>query len=118
MSHKRILRYHPLIELLVKKKISNDQFKSLIKSLNYEAIKFICECCKNAISKQYVFSMKDKKRTSFLKLINSNSKLIKKLCMNRDNCAQKRKVIIQKGYGIIMPILASVIPLLTSLLTK
>ena len=118
MSHKRLLKYHPLIQILVKKKLTNEQFKSLAQSLDYEAIKFICECCKNVISKQYVLSMQKKKRKRFLKLIHSNSKIVKKLCANHNNCAQTRKVIVQKGYGIIIPIRTSVIPLLASLLMK
>ena len=118
MSRKKITKYHPLIEFITKKKFSNEQFRSLINSFNSETIKFICECCKNAISKNYVQSMHRKKRESFLKVINPSSKLIKRLCKNSENCVEKRKIIVQKGYGIIIPILASVLPLLTSILSK
>ena len=66
MSRKKITKYHPLIVLLTKrKKISNEQFRSLIHSFNSETIKFFCECCKNAISKNYVQSMHRKKRKHF-----------------------------------------------------
>ena len=47
-----------------------------------------------------------------------SSKLIKILCKNSENCVEKRKIIVQKGFGIIIPILSSVLPLLTSILSK
>jgi len=118
MTRKRLLAYYPLVDLLAKQKLSNDQFKCIIECLNDDVIDFLCECCKNAISKEYVTSMSKKEKKLFLNVINPHSKTIKKLCTKRTNCNRNRKVIAQKGYGFIIPILASVLPLLSSILVK
>ena len=118
MTRKRLLAYYPLVDLLAKQKFSGDQFKCIIQCLNDDVIEFLCECCKNAISKEYVSSMSKKEKKLFLNVINPHSKIIKKLCGKRTNHARNRKVIAQKGYGFIIPILASVLPLLSSILVK
>ena len=56
MTRKRLIAYYPLVELLAKQKLSSDQFKCRVECLNDDAIEFLCECCKNAILKEYVSS--------------------------------------------------------------
>ena len=65
MTRKLLLSYYTLVDLLAKQKLSNDQFKCIIKCPNDNVIEFLCECCKNAISKEYVASMTKKKGNYF-----------------------------------------------------
>ena len=65
MTRKRLLAYYPLVDLLAKQKFSGDQFKCIIQCLNDDVIEFLCECCKNAISMEYVSSLSKYKRNYF-----------------------------------------------------
>ena len=86
MTDKKFKKYYPLIEVLAKKRISKDQFSSMIHSLNDPAVEFICECCKNAISKSYFLQMSNKNRKLLYKKVGPSSKIIK-------NYAKSEKVI-------------------------
>ena len=116
MTNKQLRCYFPLIELLVKKHISVNQFKSIISSINDNAIKFLCECCCNAISREYVLSMTSARKRYLLKVINPYKNIIKSLCRRKKYYNKSRRLLLQMGYGFSMPILASILPLLSSLI--
>ena len=108
----------PLLHLITRKHISCECFVSLVQSLNEEAIKFICECIKNAISVKYVSQFNKKRKSLFLKRLLPNRRILKHLCKKTYSYKKQRKLIAQKGYGFIIPILTAVIPLIASLLGR
>lgn len=118
MSKKSLHKYLPLIKFLTEKQIPRKSFECLIQNLDERAIKFICECVQNAISVKHISSLNGKKKTSFLNAILPNKKLLKNLCEKHKNYRRHRKIIAQKGYGFILPVLSAIIPLITSLLAR
>ena len=118
MTVKRLERYFPLVKLLAKKKFSIDEFKSIIHSLDNDTVKFICECCRNVISKRYLTTLKPAKKRKFIRLVTPHKSLLKSICRKRKNYLINKRTISQKGYGLIIPILSTVLPLIFSLLRK
>ena len=118
MTVKRLERYFPLVKLLAKKKFSIDEFKSIIHSLDNDTVKFICECCRNVISKRYLTTLKPAKKRNFIRLVTPHKSLLKSICRKRKNYLINKRTISQKGYGLIIPILSTVLPLIFSLLRK
>ena len=118
MTVKRLERYFPFVKLLVKRKLSIDEFKSLIRSLDNDAVKFICECCRNVISKRYVSTLNPNKKRILIKLLSPHKSFLRSICRKRKNYVVNKKPIIQRGYGLIIPILSTVLPLIFSLLRK
>lgn len=109
-------KYLPLLELLTRKQISRKCFMSVINSLDDKSIKFICECIHNAISLKYISTLNNKQKSSLLKKILPNKRIIKHLCKKAKRYNSHKKIIAQKGYGFIIPILSAIVPLISSLL--
>ena len=118
MSKKVLQKYLPLVKLLTQNHMPRRSFECLINSLDERAIKFLCECIQNAISLKHISRLNTKKKTSFLKTILPNKKVLKHLCKKRNNYKRSRKIIAQQGYGFLLPILSAIIPLVASLLTR
>lgn len=100
------------------KRFSREYFTGVIQSLDDAAIKFICECVKNVISVNFFSYLNPKQKHKFLGQIEPNRKLILHLCKRKNSYKPHRKIIAQKGYGFIIPILTAVLPLIASLLAK
>jgi len=118
MSNKKLKKYLPLIELLGRKKISKECFVSLFESFNDNAVKFVCECVQNAISCQNTSQLMTKKRNFLIRKVKPYKKILKQLCKKKKCYKTHKKIIIQHGYGLLFPILSTVIPLITSLISK
>ena len=118
MTVKRLERYFPLVKLLAKKKFSIDEFKSIIHSLDNDTVKFICECCRNVISKRYLTTLKPAMKRNFIRLVTPHKSLLKYICRKRNNYLVNKWTISRKGYGLIIPILSTVLPLIFLLLRK
>jgi len=118
MTIKLLNKYLPLLQLITRKNISRQCFVSLVQSLDEEAVKFFCECVQNAISVKYVSQLNKRQKTLFLKRILPNRRVLKHLCKKTQSYKHQRKIISQKGYGFIIPILSAVIPLIASLLSS
>ena len=118
MSKKVLQKYLPLAKLLTKNHIPRRSFESLINSLDESAIKFLCECIQNAITLKHISRLNTKKKALFLKTISPNKKVLKHLCKKRNNYKGSRKIIAQRGYGFLLPILSAIIPLAASLLIR
>lgn len=118
MAVKRLERYFPFVKLLVKRKFSIDEFKSLICSLDNDAVIFICEFCRNLISKRYVSTLNPNQKKILIKLLSPHKSFLKSICRKRKNHVVNKKPIIQRGYGLIIPILSTILPLIFSLLRK
>ncbi|RZD34245.1 MAG: hypothetical protein CXT79_02970 [Thaumarchaeota archaeon] len=88
MSNKKLAKYLPLIELLNKKKISRKCFASLFESFNDDAIKFICECIQNAISRQHFSQLTLKERNFLIRKVRPYKSILKKLCKS-SKCYKK-----------------------------
>ena len=111
-------KYLPLLELLTRKHISRKCFASVINSLDDKSIKFICECIHNAISLRYISTLNRKQKSTLLKKILPNKRIIKHLCKKPKRYSSHKNIIAQKGYGFIIPILSAIVPLISSLLGK
>ena len=70
------------------------------------------------ILSSFVSSLNAKKRKSLLAVITPYKQIIKSLCKKRKNYQKNKASIIQYGYGFIIPILATVIPLISSLIAN
>ena len=101
MTRKRLLAYYPLVDLLAKQKFSGDQFKCIIECLNDDVIEFLCECCKNAISKEYVSSMSKKEKKLFLNVINPHSKIIKNFVVRGQITLVIERLLPKKGMDLL-----------------
>ncbi len=111
-------KYLPLLELLTKNRISRKCFISLINSLDDKTIKFICECVNNAISLRHISTLNRKQKSVLLRKILPNKRVIKHLCKKAKRYRSHKKIIAQKGYGFIIPLISAIIPLISSLLSK
>ena len=118
MRGKRFYKYYPLIRLLIRKKLTLLEFQSIIRSFSDDTIKFICECCRNAISTCFVESLNCKQKSKLVKSITTYEKEIKAVCRKKKHFRKSRKIFLQKGYGFIFPILSAIIPLISSLISK
>ena len=118
MSNANLKKYLPLIRLLSRKNLTREFFTAVVQSLDEPAIKFLCECVKNSTSTQYLSQLDEKKKKGFLKKILPNRKILKRLCRKVKHYSQHKNLLIQKGYGIIIPILSAVAPLIASLLAS
>lgn len=118
MCKKKLKKYLPLLRLLIRKRLPREYFTAVIQSLDDETIRFICECVQNTISLQYVSRLDARKRRFFLKKITPNRKILQGLCKKEKSYKNHRKIIVQKGYGFLIPIISAVIPLIVSLLSK
>lgn len=111
-------KYLPLLELLTRKHISRKCFTSIINSLDDKSIKFICECIHNTLSLKYISALNKNQKSLLLKKILPNKRIIKHLCKKAKTYSSRKKIIAQKGYGFIIPILSAIVPLISSLLGK
>ena len=99
MTVKRLERYFPLVKLLAKKKFSIDEFKSIIHSLDNDTVKFICECCRNVISKRYLTTLKPAKKRKFIRLVTPHKSLLKSICRKRKITSWIKERLVKKGTG-------------------
>ena len=118
MKNKNLNKYLPLLQLLTRKHFTRESFNAIIQSLDDKAIKFICECIQNAISVQHISRLNKRKKKCFLKKIIPSRCVLKYLCKKAKKYTRHRKLIVQKGYGFLVPILSTIIPLITSLLAS
>ena len=116
MAGRSFKTYLPLLKFLTKKRISKENFVSIISCLDEATIKFLGECVHNAISFKYVSKLERNKRSTLLKKYTHIKEAIKYLCKKGKKLNTRKKLIIQKGYGFLFPILSVIIPLVTSLL--
>ena len=116
MTGRSFKTYLPLLKFLTKKRISKENFVSIISCLDEGTIKFLCECVHNAISFKYVSKLERNKRSTLLRKILPYKRAIKYLCKKGKKLNTRKKLIIQKGYEFLFPILSVIIPLVTSLL--
>ena len=118
MTITKFKKYLPLVELLTRRHISQKSFISIINSLDDKSIKFICECINNEISLRYISTLDRKQKSTLLKKILPNKRIIKRLCKKATQYRSHKKIIAQKGHGFIIPLLSAIIPLISSLLSK
>ena len=67
MTIKKFEKHLPLLKLLIKKRLSQKCFMSLIQSLDDKSIEFIYEYIHNAISLKYMSRLNTKQKSTLLK---------------------------------------------------
>jgi len=118
MASNRLKKNLPLMKILeskLKNKKKIEEFHSLIGNLDDKSLEFLAECVQNGVNPDFVGKLPSKKKASYLKKITPFKKEIKKVIKKTTSNKKKRR-IIQKGGGWFLPILSSVIPLITDLI--
>ena len=112
-----VRKYFNLIQFLSSKKIEKKSFQAVINSLDNNTLKFLCECIRNAISKTYVSRLRENKRRLFLKKIYPHKNILKRLTRKVKKYSNRKRIIVQYGYGFMVPILSTLIPLIYELVS-
>ena len=99
MHKKELCKYVPLLTILKGRTLTRSAFKSLMECLDEKAIKFLCECVKNGISKNRVPSLPVSKKNGLLKIVFPYKKLLSKICKKTKKYGRRKKVLLQKGCG-------------------
>jgi hypothetical protein len=118
MATNKLKKNLPLMKVLeskLKNKKKIEEFHSLIECLGDKSLEFLAECVQNGINPDFVSKLPTKEKTAYLKKITPFKKDIKKVIKKTTSSKKKRK-IIQKGSGWFLPILSSVIPLISDLI--
>ena len=116
MSRARLRKYLPLLHLLTKKG-NKEQKIALIECLSEDSTDFICECLRNAVSPKFVAQFPNTKRKSLLKKISPYKKELKLLITKKIGKVRRKKILQKGGFLSLLPLLTSVIPMITSLVT-
>ena len=114
MRKKEVIKYLSLLKILKNTKNDPPKFRCLVECFDEKTVKFLCEGVKNAISKKHVTSLPSKQRKEFLKNLLPRRKLIKKICKKSSHYTRSKKKLIQEGSGFIIPLISTLIPLITS----
>ena len=102
--------------LKIFKKIKGDDCQYLLSHFSDESIEFLAEILYNCMYAN--FKMSSKKKRYLRKKLDPHRVNLKKLTKKSVPVARKRK-LLQKGGGIILPLIASVVgPLIGDLLSK
>lgn len=118
MADSRLKKNLPLMKILeskLKNKKNIVEFQTLIDCLGDKSLEFLSECVQNGINPDFVEKLPSKEKARYLKKISPYKKDIKKIVKKNTSLKKKRK-IIQKGSGWFLPILSSVIPLISDLI--
>ena len=118
MASNKLKKNLPLMKILeskLKNKKKIEEFYSLIDCLGDKSLEFLAECVQNGINPDFVSKLPAKEKSAYLKKITPFKKDIKKVIKKTTSSKKKRK-IIQKGSGWFLPILSSVIPLISDLI--
>ena len=112
VSKKWKKKYFPLMELIVKS--NKPQRDSLLKLLPENAVDVLCECIYNGIGKQNKKALKIMKKENPDMFDKTGRAKLRYLC-NTQSTKMRRRKAIQSG-GAIATILATVLPILASLI--
>lgn len=116
---KSLKRNIPIAKALHKclKRHNEEDFKDMIKCLNDDCVKFLCECVRNVCDVNVFRNLPDFRRRKIQKSSHLYKNDIKKILKPHVSISKKRK-ILQYGSGWFLPLLATVIPMITSLFSK
>ena len=118
MSRHILKNYLPLLKLLTEHRLPKKCFVPLVECFDDNTIKFLCECIRNAISLNHVSKLTKGHKKRLMRRIVPYKCVIKHLCKKTEKTSAKRKIIMQKGYGFLFPLLSTIIPLVSSLLSR
>ena len=102
---KRVHKNHDWLKALHCCRKSEKQ--QLLKAARPELINAICDCIKNVLNGNVPISQSEKKKLGVKKTI------LRKLVDRKTKTPQRKKLLVQHGGGILVPLLA---PILTGLL--
>ena len=98
------------------KKLKPEEFNSFLDHLSDNSVDSICECVYNVINTDLKLSSAKRRKLKNHIVSKCNTKNIKLITNKKVSISKRRKLIKQEG-GFLGPILAAVIPFLTSLFT-
>lgn len=116
----KFTKYLYLLQLLKKncKGDCDEKYKKIISYLDEETLNFLAECIRNILAPQNISVLCTKKKQKQLVSKVSPHKKVIKTVIKRKLPFKKRKKIIQNGGAWFLPLITSIIPLITSLLSK
>ena len=116
---KSLKRNIPIVKTLHKclRKHNAEDFKDIVKCLNDDCIKFLCECVRNVCDVKVFNNLPEQCKKKIRKSSHPYKNDLKKILKPHTSMYKKRK-IIQYGSGWFLPLLTTVIPMITSLFTK
>lgn len=109
----------PVVKALHKclRKHNAEDFKDIIKCLNDDCVKFLCECVRNVCDVDVFKNLPESRKKKIRKTSHLYKTDIKKILKPHTSIGKKRK-ILQYGSGWFLPLLTTVIPMITSLFSK
>lgn len=90
------------------------KFHNLVSFLDEKSLQFLAECVRNSLSPNTVERIPSKKRARLISVIKPHKKEIKEIIKPKISIKRKRD-ILQRGSGWFLPLLSTVIPLISSL---
>ena len=118
MKNRKYCKFLSLISIIRKLGEDKKQFCTLIQCLDENSIKFLCESVKNGISKHQFERLSSKKRRHLLSLISPHKSLLRRICRKSKTYKINKKKLLQKGAGFFIPLLSTLIPLVSCLIAK
>jgi hypothetical protein len=115
-NHKKFSKYLLLLKLLEKNCKGNckDNFQKLISYLDEDTLKFIAECIRNVLSPQVIKRLSKKQQNQIISKVSPHRKAVKQI-IKKGLPFKKRKKYIQEGGAWFLPLLSSIIPMVSSL---
>lgn len=109
-------KYILLLKLLKKNCKGNcDQnYRNIISYLDEDSLNFLSECIRNTLSPENISKLPKSKSRLLVKKVTPHKKSIKSV-IKKKLSFKKRKKILQNGAGFFLPLLTTVIPLITSI---
>ena len=84
--------------------LSRAEIKAILKVLDVRRIRSICECAYNLLRGN--LPVRDKSK---LKKLRKHKALLRRLAARGESWVKKRRLLVQKGGGILLPILLSTV---------
>lgn len=116
----KFTKYLYLLQLLQKncKGDCGEKYKKIISYLDEETLNFLAECIRNILAPQTISAVcSKKKRKQIVSKVIPHKKVIKTV-IKKNLPFKKRKKFIQNGGAWFLPLITSIIPLISSLISK
>lgn len=119
-NKEKFKKYLFLLQLLKRncKGDCEDKYKKIISYLDEETLNFLAECIRNILSPQAISAVCSKKKQKLIVGKVLPHKKTIKTAIKKNLPFKKRKKYIQNGGAWFLPLLTSIIPLISSLIPR
>jgi len=119
-NKQKFTKYLFLLQLLKKNCRGNcdEKYKKIISYLDEDTLNFLAECIRNILNPQTISAVCSKKKQKILvSKVRPHKKIINSV-IKKSLPFQKRKKYIQNGGAWFLPLISTVIPLISSLISS